>query len=516
MKRCSGLGLTVVVLYAVAGWAATENPLPLVVQAQVDYSSTGGEDMARLREIASGSTFEVATVPAMYERLRAIGWRYLRLINVDTNFVRVGEDGQPVYEWSGHLQEGLRACKDLGATPHLIIGHLRPSALPKPADQWTEADWRLYEQYIYDFFYYVLDEWGFKEAYWEVANEPDINGASWLTTQSYSNSARPMYEAYFNLYRHISTAAQRFEHDHPELAPIKLGGPAGTEYSFGFGDFNWYRQFLLDCAREKLKLDFLARHVYGNNTPLGQRQQFGPYPHFSAQQEFIRQAMKEAGLDIPILITEWGASWKTDMSPEGIVNGNNVGAAYAATFLYEMLVWGVSRSLYLVVADIPLQDGSNKSNWGWPSLFTYADLGWKTKAPYNTFKMLAMMAPQRVECSNGTRALGMLASKDPDKVTVMIWNYDYPEGPPAYRVQLRVTGLPFESAEVFCERYLIDETHSNAWYLFENHEPLDGREELQKAGSTAMLVTDQAIQTQPWTISTYSVTLLVITPKTTE
>ncbi|MCK4323236.1 MAG: hypothetical protein KAW89_01800, partial [Armatimonadetes bacterium] len=331
--------------------------------------------------------------------------------------------------------------------------------------------------------------------------------------QSYSNSARPMYEAYFDLYRHISQAAQRFEHDHPELAPIKIGGPAGTEYSFGFGDFDWYRQFLLDCAREKLKLDFLSRHVYGNNTPLGQRQQFGPYPRFSAGQQFIRQAMKEAGLDIPILITEWGASWQVHMGPKGIVNGNNVGAAYAATFLCEMLVWGVHRSLYLVVSDIPLQDGSNKSNWGWPSLFTYGDLGWKTKAPYNTFKMLAMMAPQRVECSNGTRALGMLASRGPDRVTVMIWNYDHPEAPPACQVQLQVTGLPFESERVLCERYLIDETHSNAWHLFKNGQPLDGREELQKAGSTTMLVTDQAIQSQPWPIPPYSVTLLVITPR---
>ncbi len=274
------------------------------------------------------------------------------------------------------------------------------------------------------------------------------------------------------------------------MPPIRLGF-AGTEYSFGFGDFNWYQEFLLDCTREKLKLDFLSWHVYGNNTSISQRKQFERMGSFSDQQEFIRQAMKRAGLDIPILITEWSASWKTNMRPEGIVNANNVGAAYAAAFLYEMLVWGVSHSLYLVVADFPLQDG-RQSNWGWPSLFTNASLDYKTKAPYNTFKMLAMTAPQRVKCSDGTQALGMLAAQDRDKVTVLIWNYDYLQPPPAYQVQLRVPGLPFESQEVLCERYLIDETHSNAWYLFENDRHLDGREELQKAGSTTMLVTDQA------------------------
>jgi len=511
MKRCSGLVLIAVAVCTVVGRTATQNPLPLLVQAQAEYSSTSGGDMRRLREIASGSTFEVATVPEMYERLRAIGWRYLRLINVDANFVRVGEDGKPVYEWCSHLRNGLKACKDIEAIPHIIVGHTRPPAFPQPADQWTDAQWHLYEQYVYDFFYYVLGEQGFHDAYWEVGNEPEY-GMPWLTAQQYAALARPRYNAYLNLYRHISRAAYRFEHDHPELPSIKLGGLAGTESSFTTGDFNWYQQFLLDCTQEKLKLDFLSRHVYGNNTPLGQRQQFGTCPRFSVQQEFLQQAIREAGLDIPILITEWGASWHTNMT-EGIDNANNVGAAYAAAFLDEMLTWEVQRSLYLVVADFPLQDGSNMSNWGWPSLFTYSDLGWKTKAPYNTFKMLAMMASQRVKCSDGTKTLGMLASKGPNKVTIMIWNYDYPKAPPAYRAQLRVTGLPFKSQNVSCERYLIDETHSNAWYLFKNGQHLEGREELQKVGSTTMLATDRAIQTQPWTISPYSVTLLVITPR---
>jgi len=75
---------------------------------------------------------------------------------------------------------------------------------------------------------------------------------------------------------------------------------------------------------------------------------------------------------VPIQITEWGASYRTDNSPESAVNANNVGAAWSAAFLNLMLRCRVDDALYLVTTDLRHQDQDGKweTVWGWPSLFT--------------------------------------------------------------------------------------------------------------------------------------------------
>jgi hypothetical protein len=169
---------------------AQGEPLNVMVTPSHPWNVTG-DDMARLRAFYHGVGFEFEPTDAVAQGLREIGVQRLRLINIDGTLKQVREDGSVEIEWSPHLEGQLAYCRQWGFTPHLIIGQVLQPAVAEgaPGDQRLESHWPAYEKYVYAFFDHVLREHGFADAYWEVANEPDINGAAWLTKATYPNGA---------------------------------------------------------------------------------------------------------------------------------------------------------------------------------------------------------------------------------------------------------------------------------------------------------------------------------------
>lgn len=476
----------------------------ITVKASNDWNVTA-DDVGRLRQLAGGVGWEFEPRNEMDERLQAIGIRRMRCINVspfpgdfdDQGDFRVGNHPR--------LEAHFRSCRSVGASPHVVIA---PGAGQKDGEKRLPAgvvadgnvDWASHRRYLKALFHHVLVESGFPEATFEVGNEPDIAEA----IVGVGKGRKVNYEHYLDTYRRVARAARAYEAEHPGQQ-VRLGGPAlAWAFSFRFGDFNWTERFLQDVGREKIKLDFLGIHFYGNISPF-REERTGGYPSLRRMMEMTRKWRDEHTPGVPIYMTEWGASYHTSNDPASVINGNHVGAAFAAAFLNEMLETGVDRAIYLVTTDLRRQDdGKWVTVWGWPSLFVNPNVhGVHPKAPYNVFNMLAMMAPRRVEAVTTGDGIGGIVSRDENnRLTALVWNY---------RRSVQESGSGIEEAgdctvvvrvedasalwktPVRCRRWLVSETVANAYHLFTAGQPLDGRCELQQVDERVAAIVDSTV-----------------------
>lgn len=486
------------------------------------WSVTGKDDVQQLKRLASGVGWEFEPNAETNARLKRFGMKTIRCINVDPLVGNFSKDGSFVVGKPVGLLTHLAGCRELGATPHIIIAgglhpELRLGVEDIPESQrglfgnstaktmFGPTDWGKFRKYCEAFFEYVLVEQKFPDARFEVANEPDIGGAIQRSPPKPAKGSQALYENYFNLYKNVALAATQFEKDHPGLH-VTLGGPATTwAFTFRFGSFNWQERFLRDCAEQKVKLDFLGLHFYGNLCSLD-----GAYPAtYPSFAEMCRQT--KAWRDqycpgLPIWITEWGTSYRTTNAPESVINGNHIGAAWSAAFLDAMLQCGIDGSLYLVTSDMRKQakDGKVEDVWGWPSLFVNQNVFGKSypKAPCHVFDMVSRLEGARVEATRGGKYVNCFASADKERkrVTIMVWNYGcrIPEGgltvdnATREAMVLRVCGADafFGKSTVHMKRWLVGETVSNAFQLFQQDGKVDSRAELQQVDEGTFSVID--------------------------
>lgn len=420
---------------------ALGEPTPLL-SLQINAAQTLGatETLQRLLE---GVGCEFAPPQELAGKLRALGIKRLRLINVDSGNTEIvqGKLSAPL------LDQQLQWCRLVGATPHIIIGQGFPKWLSSHGDDpnYGPKDWSAYKKYIQLFFTHVIFDKNFSDATWEVANEPDIKGAP------VSHYPRPAqlateedYQDYLKLYRSIAEVAQQLEQSHPGLR-IFLGGPAGTPYSFSKGNFNWHERFLRDISMGGVKIDFFSFHYYGNISALGDRINLTIYPRFEKIIDNLRGWIRQYRPGLPVWITEWGPSYVTEMTPAGLINGNYVGAAWSAAFIEVMHQCKVDGAIFLVTNDL-------HENWAWPALFH----GQTPKPIYWVFEMFRQLQGQLLQIKGGSAAVGALSARQDDSLATVIWNYNWQrsetgagqEGAKAERIGIKFSGLVDRSYQI--------------------------------------------------------------------
>lgn len=459
--------------------AGSETAIHLItVEPGIYHSVSGQDDLRLIRRYFQGASWELPISSETWQQLRPLGISKIRLINVESGSAVQFEAGKkgPQFNFSS-LLPGLQDCRNYGLRPHIIVGQGPQIALVIQEDgsSYGVSDWSRYEEYAYAFLKFVMVEQGFSQADFEVANEPDINGASWLTPEKLPMGAQAMYEAYFQLYRAWATAADQLIREHPELK-LRIGGPSITPHTFSFGKFNWAEHFAKDVAAQKLRLDFFSYHFYGNNAALTGLPTFGRSPSFAVQIDTIRNSLSTAGLgNVPIYLTEWGPSYVTTAIPEGIINGNQVGAAWTARFFMEMAASKIDEGMALTLRD-HFDPRRLENGWAWPS-FLLSD-GVTPKGLYNVALMFSKLPGQRVRASDAEGSIGVLASADKSKLGVLAFNQDWDysnskERAITERMEIRISGLPFPAARVRVVRYLVDATHSNAYHFYQQGMPID-------------------------------------------
>ena len=460
--------------------------------------SPTGNDLAQLKQLALGVGWEFSPNAATTAKLKEIGIRKIRCINVDMLPGKFDEKGNYIVDRSqtGRLDAHLATCRQIGAIPHIIIAQNLPKQIRRIVAADSDegrvmglqrnqtvgpTDYTLFRNYQLAFFEHVLVALGCRNAVFEAFNEPDIGGVVSPTPKPPARGSAELYDAMFKLYREISNAARIFEQRHPDI-PLKLGGPAlSWAFTFRFGSFNWGERFVRDVAKEKLKLDFIGVHFYGNITSLrGEYKSL--YPPFTEMLGGLKRIRDQYLPGVPIQINEWGPSYHVNLTPQSMVNADHVGAAWSAEFLTVMLEEGVDEALYLVTTDLQQnKDGKPENIWGWCSLFTNPNVYGKAfpKAAFHLLKMISMLEGSRVE-STRSGSLGSFAAADPGTGTLRIlaWNYGarIPEsGLPVETVaagtpEIAVVGAAefFGSERVRMTRRLLSRNTGNAYQVWKD------------------------------------------------
>lgn len=496
--------------------AGNSKEIDILIHPDSALNVTGGDDMDRLKALAFGVGWDFSPDQISNRKLRELGMRWIRCINVDQAPGEFTPDGKFVMEEPDRLLSHLETCRKVGANAHIIIGMAAPDALrvyPEEGEErqfvmgqapgrhsYWNGDWEKLRAYWKAFFRYVLVNSGFPNARFEVGNEPDIDGQfPRLVGPQGGMGSRQSYEDYMKVYENVARAAREVEEENPGLK-VNLGGPAlAWAFTFTHGELNWAVEFLKDAAAKKLKVDFLGVHYYGNISSLNGEYPAN-YPSFADMYAKTREARDQYLPGLPILITEWGASYNTSNKEESLVNASNVGAAWSAAFLNQLLEHKVDGALYLATTDqmVPNPtDTEERSHWGWPSLYVNYDLFGKPwpKAPAHLFQMIRDLGPSRVvvEGLQPGEGLNGWSSVDPKtgEVTVLLWNYDFriPEsvqGPVdmgeelAIGLQIETDGASEGGLPWKWERWLVSADTSNALAEFQAKGKVTSKSELQK------------------------------------
>lgn len=466
--------------------AAEIVPVHFVVDGRIDYNARE-DDIAKIRDLISGVGIGLDVEDWEKRRLRELDMKHVQIGNAfNAGVARI--DGKLVYDWSVPRTTAA-AVMEAGAQPKFIISSATPRALSsRPNDprahHYPPADWDEYEDFVYQairYFNVTLAYLGYRVTYWDVHNEPDGSGY-WFPEEPLGSKTK--YQNLFDLYRHTAKAVDRYEHDFPEAPKVKIGGCRFTGATpYLYGDFNWIERFLQDCHRTKTRLDFLSFHFYAaGGGSYDQHANWSEMPSLRARINQFRRWIRKYSPTTELHITEWGVDEANHTGSSGLVNATNAGAAFAAGFVKSIAECGVDRAFFLITKDRvnPPHTGLERNVWEMEALFTHDGV---TKAIANTLRMYRMMAPDRIYADGGDRDTDVIASRDHRRLTTIIWNANlYGEDAKTKaprQVSIEVRGLP-DWQKVICRRYLIDETHSNAYHYRANREEMLKHQNLEE------------------------------------
>jgi len=490
------------------------------VDLDVPLSASGQDDLLLLRGYYRGASWEWPLDEPTWRKIGRLGFDRLRLINVDRSEVLRDESapGGLRFVPSKRLSRALADCRRYRLKPHIIVGQSQPvirtvNARGQSRSVGTED--AAYLDYANAFLQHVALEEGVTVFDLEVGNEPDISAAPDHPKEPLPFGSRERYQAYITMYDSWARACDQLTTAHPELR-VRLGGPAVSSYSFAFGELNWVEQFLHDVADRRLRLDFVSMHFYGNNGALAGRRGFGPYPTLAGQIRSVRNSIQRAGLGrLPIYLTELAPTWKLDSSPAASPNGNNVGAAWTAAALIELVSLKVEEAMQLVLRDHPHDSSSGaEENWHWPALLT-SD-GRTPKALYNVFRMFEMLPGSRVRVLGQRGSIGALASAAPSAIGILVFNYDWDyenstDRAEPERVVVSLRAIPDNFQHVSVSTYLVDGHHSNAYCAPATPGQLPcGHATLQLVAKSNMSVDNRRLDLPPTTLPPSSVTLWLL------
>ncbi|WP_328995947.1 discoidin domain-containing protein [Kribbella sp. NBC_01245] len=301
-----------------------------------------------------------------------------------------------------------------GMTPFISLSYMPKALGPawnSPArdnNQWAAAVTAIVKHY---------KDLGHTGWNWEFWNEPD-HGDFWTGTPAQLHA---MYAA-------TATAVKAAD------PTAKVGGPATSN-----ADNPWMDGFLDYIAARTLPCDFISWHDYDLTTP-----NFNRVATIQAKLAARRLTGKQ------LYVTEWNADWRMAQGA-GAPQDTNLNAAYVAQRLHDA---SNRPGLTGVFFFSPVEGYS-------PSTTFNGDLGLITvdghrKAAANVFEMVNRLGGTKL-ATNGTA----LISKDPGKVTALLWN----NTPNATSTELVLDDLPF-TTDFTATHSLLDATNGN--YAFDH------------------------------------------------
>jgi xylan 1,4-beta-xylosidase len=236
----------------------------------------------------------------------ATGFEYIRfhaIFHDELGLYDEDAQGKPLYNFSyidqiydGLLENGVRPFVELSFMPKKLAAEqieqsfwYRPNVSPP-------KDWDKWSDMVSHFAQHLVDRYGIEEVsqwYFEVWNEPNLD--FW--------AGKPAEETYYHLYDITSLALK-------SVSPrLRVGGPATAQAA-------WVDRFVRHDVENKIPVDFVSTHVYGNDSA---KDVFGTEEDVPRTRMVCRAAQKvhdqvAASLrpDLPIVWSEYNASYKNE------------------------------------------------------------------------------------------------------------------------------------------------------------------------------------------------------------
>ena len=412
-----------------------------------------------------------------------------------TNAYTEDADGNPVYDWTltdsifdTYVERGMKPFAQIGFMPEALSSKPEPYRhYWKPGASYEEIftgwayppnDYDKWAELVYQWVSHCLERYGREEVeswYWEVWNEPNIG--YWRGTT----------EEYLKLYDYSADAVKR------ALPTARIGGPETT--GPGWDEAADFLTTFLDhvltgtnyaTGETGSPLDFITFHAKGNPKVVDGVVQMNMGAQLNDIDSGFRIVASYPELkDLPIIIGEsdpegCAACSEADYPHNAYRNGTMYAAYTAASFPRKY--------------DLAREHGVNllgAVTWG----FEFEEQAWYAgfrdmatngvdKPVLNTFRMLGMMAPQRVgveqtglaydaraivegSVRRDTADVNALASTGEGRTTVLVWNYHDDDilQVPAAPVRVTVEGFAAEGPTLLTH-YRIDQEHSNSYTLY--------------------------------------------------
>lgn len=403
---------------------ATSTPVTFAAS----YADTGaGYDPAQLMNASQGGYAPMTNPRWFVDRLPQLSEMGIREVRIDhvlnDTFYRVVDtapDGSVSYDFT-RLDAVVLDIIDQGMQPLLALSYT-PSAFGKTHDVPELTGWAAAVSAVVSHYASL----GYTGWTWEVWNEPDHDG--WTAKE------------YNTLYAASAPAVKAAD-------PTARVGGATAAYFTSEGDIS--RQFIeFAAAHPEIPVDFFSVHSYSSDN----------WDVVDAAES----ALADAGLDVPVLITEWALNPTMNSGPGfgSDSNSSPTGAAYVARRLALAAESSAERMFYFS----PVEGLTY-------SLPYNGDLGLITvdghrKSVGNVFEMYSRLGDTTIPLTasgagTDTRAIGGFATKDTASLgtTVLLWNATDSDA----SAELSLEDLPYEDENVRVTQRVISGTQGNGY-----------------------------------------------------
>ena len=435
-----------------------------------------------------------------------------------TNVYSEDANGKPVYDFTildgifdAYKAAGVRPLVELGFMPKDLAADLPnrhepyevhyPQSTISGKSNNPPKDYRKWEELVRVVTAHLVQRYGKEEVlqwYFEVWNEPDID--YWHSTP----------EDYWKLYDYAVAGVNA------GLPGARVGGPAST--SPGSAKANLFLKNFLEhintgksaATGGPIPMDFISFHAKGQPRIEDGKVTMGINRELNdADKGFALVASFPKFKHLPLIISEADpegcAACSSKVNPANNYRNGLLYPAYTATALKALFQLQDRHAVDLISMLSWSFEFEDKDYFeGFRSLATNG----VDKPVLNVFRMFGMMSGERVKTTSSAEvpldtlvSTGVREAPDVDafathaskEAAVLVWNYhDVNEDAPATPTTVTIRGIPGGVQRVLLKHYRIDQTHSNAYTVWQRmgspqHPTPQQYAELQAAGQLQLL-----------------------------
>jgi xylan 1,4-beta-xylosidase len=415
------------------------------------------------------SQYKIGNREAGFERVRGHG-----VLNDDMGIYRA----PGVYDWT-KLDRYLTAIAAAGMRPIMEMDFMPAALAQTGSSRSTYNDVTAYKRLIAAVAQHCVDRFGIADVsqwYWEIWNEPDYIGF-WHGDRA-SRTAGDRMDAYYALYDNAVAAITSV------IPDALVGGPAATNPAPLDG-------FLRHCKSAGTRVTFASSHHY----PGGAGGDWADAKTLVADNNRRVAAIIGAGYATSQVLsfnTEWSSSYagQGGGASDAVVsmdNHWNVGFILkAAKLLSDARSNGTPLDVFSYWALSDVFDESNGPSGSYilahdggqlpfGSVFGLMTAQGVRKAAFNAFKMLNRLGPIRLQSSGGAGSEGVDAivtmSESADEIQILVYDqYSKLDTTGTDTVTIDLYNVPaaLVGKQVFVTRFVVDETHSNPYSVWES------------------------------------------------